>query len=1511
MMTHQMRVPHQQRRLSSAVSPTPALSETMGSGEYDFTRLMQGSEASCPASVMTLNLDVGFGVIPKSQLSPKTPPSVSPLDVKTGEVADNAHPSSYNTKEKDPGQILVEAKPLGRIITTGGLHSLSLSLDYHGITSLNEDAYDLGLMAMWGESDASDGNGDDQRKYQSKSSSSSRSSEKFAPMPLVQTNNNSADLESSRTAQGLKSTISSTRLKDRNFQSGQRPGATAVAVPTYTNVSPQISGEAGMPSNGTTDGFTGAQMPHPQAPILKPRSAVSSDPGGRHVNQGIFWRRTLTKQEREADLECFEALGLITAFFKESHEKQDDSDALSSSIHQRMSMRHRRARIVGAASPVEMNSLSRISEPTPSSQRKERLQVETRDELFSRVLECYRRAGVRKAYLDILRVKCCSAAVNGGADDSHVAEYSSMLEFMTAETQPLFFQNNALSTEHVHLLQRSGMITFGGSKSRLEFPLWDDKDFGFLASDIFAARGGLDEVFLDPCSEIIYAEELNPSNCKFYGTVQLCRQHDAPESRVVAVDGGKQLRGRSVIRDARPLDMIDGRCTTTTPRFGRYAAVYASLQVLAHYQSIFDSMDVIGTLLYPQDIFGCTVINPVYGKYCVPLLLNGATRMVEVDDRVPVDMKTKEWRCITCRTPELYPTLLEKALLKSHGCQLAPSLQNSSSILHQLCGWIPQTLEIRNSKDLFPTSLYLLDPVNWWSSLLKQFRNGKVVITMRAPKPGSTTPRRHARRGTEAEPTPLLVFSVLDMCEEESASGPSNDRIRAVVLRDNSTRLGQRDAGADVVPPFTTTLTKEALQKIGFKDQLRSSGIFCLRWEEVLAHCSDCCLSWNPFVLWSGIDRVVRPTRLSCHATYFRWVAGRALGQMPQFHIGTIGVRQSTRMFLVFSRHVTNFADSPSGMLAPKVGIRIYEMTSLPSLIQSKMHTQDGSEAVCCFGDCIARRLTCESESPQQLKPLNIVQGSRDELFTVEFDCLPGNRNFVVVCDVMDFSSHSVVGDFFTYTLTLYSKLTEAQLSNPRNIPTVSPRHTFFAQQGSGDSVDGTGGADRVGSVFFHSIPESSDISSASMQGQWCGGDSTNRRLHLRYDKKTEELCCGAQYTLTLPRPEFVSVRLCPRPINNRQSSTTDMKLLLVRKAEQRSRRRRGSSEQAGGILSDVMAESDLVLCSGPWSRDGAVVDSVSAHTLLKDTEGRLIPQPSVVRREFHTTVRLSVVTQPDAQSKSVSIVHPDPQLEMRALVLQAFAAGHLISPHACAVTLRGAAVPLSERLQNLITPANVVDLRSSSDGAEATILEQFMDVQVKGTVSASSINFRPTSPASMLVKQLQRVVSNAWETSPTQTGRLLPPVEQVLLEVGLKVFNDAHLSFVQGLAQSIKDWLLWHHKCLGGPPPVHLTMPRLPAGEYIIIPCVNSSRKSSKGGLGKTEELSFSLTIDASSSAVDVTVIAGTVKSIQNADMENMPLHSQHTSASSMRQYRALSESASSSSFFHRFSLTRKGSRK
>ncbi|KAF8322156.1 cysteine proteinase [Clavulina sp. PMI_390] len=150
-------------------------------------------------------------------------------------------------------------------------------------------------------------------------------------------------------------------------------------------------------------------------------------------------------------------------------------------------------------------------------------------------------------------------------------------------------------------------------------------------------------------------------------------------------------------------------------------SVIASLAVCLNHHRLFGSYLGLSAL-YPQDPQGLPIDSPS-GMHRAKLLLNGGLREVLIDDLLPIGEHNAPVCAISSGGKALWPTLLEKAYLKSNG-GYGFSGSNSCSDVYAVTGWVPELISLTRSTT---------HRIPLWERLLEGHATGRCVITINTP----------------------------------------------------------------------------------------------------------------------------------------------------------------------------------------------------------------------------------------------------------------------------------------------------------------------------------------------------------------------------------------------------------------------------------------------------------------------------------------------------------------------------------------------------------------------------------------------------------------------------------------------------------------------------------------------------------------------------------------------------------------------------------------------------------
>ena len=337
----------------------------------------------------------------------------------------------------------------------------------------------------------------------------------------------------------------------------------------------------------------------------------------------------------------------------------------------------------------------------------------------------------------------------------------------------------------------------------------------------------------------------------------------------------------------------------------------AALEAAAEHDRIFGGQ-LATSALYPQDSAGRIQPSSI-GQYHVKLHINGAPRIVTIDDHLPyyplaepsADGERHRLMCATSRDGSaLWPALLEKAYLQvMGGYDFAGS--NSSIDLYALTGWLPEHIFLRHAG---------FQREKTWTRLLAAWSAGKCIATA-----GTAKASRAAGSSDEAVDTIMLEsglisshnYAILDV----RASGS-----RRLVKLMNPWRTA---AG---IRPAIAISAEEEKRAYGGQDKLeleldrlsvKEAAIpptFTVSWDDFCSHFDSLFLNWDPKMFdntvtvhssWRGSLQPSSETRQA--EPHFRLSV-----TMPSSVQGSTvaAADPSSEIWLLLTRHITDTRSS-------------------------------------------------------------------------------------------------------------------------------------------------------------------------------------------------------------------------------------------------------------------------------------------------------------------------------------------------------------------------------------------------------------------------------------------------------------------------------------------------------------------------------------------------------------------------------------------------------------------------
>ena len=370
-------------------------------------------------------------------------------------------------------------------------------------------------------------------------------------------------------------------------------------------------------------------------------------------------------------------------------------------------------------------------------------------------------------------------------------------------------QNNTLTQEEAQFLRGPASLVYGG-----RLPEWDDATEGYPSVHTTLVGKTRSGVFVDSSPPSLSEKQVKHSG-SWMRPKEFLPEGIAPR----------------VIQD--PVDPLDisqsvvGNCSYV-----------CSLTVAANYERRFPKIRLITSSIFPQDAAGRPGISPS-GRYAVKLLINGAVRMVTIDDRV-VASKGVSWvggpvgghavetvghspLCGHCVSGDLWVSLLEKAFLKAFGASYEFGGSNSSTDLYHLCGWIPDSIECQK---LNPT-----EKNAEWKKLYAAHKQGQIIMTMGTGAKADVPEVWEQKLGLVSS----HAYSVLDLFEYK------NVMLLKMMNPWRQHRWMGRYSHQDNV-----NWTADLMKALSYDKRQEDNGVFWIDWNDACKFFARVSLSWLP-----------------------------------------------------------------------------------------------------------------------------------------------------------------------------------------------------------------------------------------------------------------------------------------------------------------------------------------------------------------------------------------------------------------------------------------------------------------------------------------------------------------------------------------------------------------------------------------------------------------------------------------------------------------------------------------
>ena len=306
----------------------------------------------------------------------------------------------------------------------------------------------------------------------------------------------------------------------------------------------------------------------------------------------------------------------------------------------------------------------------------------------------------------------------------------------------------------------------------------------------------------------------------------------------------------------------------------------ASLAISAAYERKFRKR-IITKIIYPQNRTGEPVINPS-GKYIIKLWVNGVSRKVIIDDKLPVGQDGQLLCSYSMNRNEMWVSLIEKAYLKVMGGYDFPG-SNSNIDLHALTGWVPERVSIKlDSPDLNINALF--------DRIFTGLQRGDCLITAATGNMGDMVAER-------AGLVPTHAYAVLDIRKIQN--------LKLLQLKNPWTHLRWKGSYSEL---DTENWTPELQKALNFdrKSAIQvDNGVFWIDWKSLLNFFDVLYINWNPklfvnrYVLHSTWKSAEGPVRDAYN-----------LGENPQYKLQVdVTSNQNPVVWILLSRHILDRDD--------------------------------------------------------------------------------------------------------------------------------------------------------------------------------------------------------------------------------------------------------------------------------------------------------------------------------------------------------------------------------------------------------------------------------------------------------------------------------------------------------------------------------------------------------------------------------------------------------------------------
>lgn len=278
------------------------------------------------------------------------------------------------------------------------------------------------------------------------------------------------------------------------------------------------------------------------------------------------------------------------------------------------------------------------------------------------------------------------------------------------------------------------------------------------------------------------------------------------------------------------------------------------------------------------------------GQYHVKLFLNGAPRVVTIDDSLPYYPSSERLMCATSRDgTATWPGLLEKAYLTTMGgYDFAGS--NGSIDLYALTGWIPEHIFLKHAG---------FQREKTWNRFRAAWREGRCMATAgtgKAASGGLVSSHNYAILGVEEKGGSGRWVTLMNPWR-------SALRVRPMIAIERKEEEGT---------------VEESLETLDLDKDDRDGAAFTITWDDLCNHFDSLFLNWDPKLFAHSV---------SVHSS---WRTSSGKQPDPHFRLSitppaSIAVGSEEEVWMLLTRHITSTTSQSLSSGTEYIAIHVFE----------------------------------------------------------------------------------------------------------------------------------------------------------------------------------------------------------------------------------------------------------------------------------------------------------------------------------------------------------------------------------------------------------------------------------------------------------------------------------------------------------------------------------------------------------------------------------------------------------